>query len=117
MVEVLACSTRRRRRARRLPPAAQRLHGRRGVDRVRPSPLGTALRRALPAFGKRVVAGFSASRDASPRHDGSRAERPGRVGSRRGAFESVGSSFGALREALSPTASGAARIAGAAADT
>ena len=63
---------------------------------------------------------FSASRDASPRHDGSRAERPGRVGPRRGAVGSVSkqiASFAALREALSPTASGAARIVGAAADT
>ena len=47
---LLACSTRRRRRARRLPPAARRLRRRRGVDRVRPLPLVTALRRRCRLF-------------------------------------------------------------------
>ena len=68
---------------------------------------------ALPVVCKqRVVAGFSASRDASLCQDGSRAERPGRVGSRRGAVGSIyAKQASALREALAlspPASDGAA---------
>jgi len=70
-------------------PADRRLR-RQCVDGVRaPVAAWHGVAAALPAFDKRVVAGFSASRDASPRWGGSRAARPGRVGARRGAFGSV----------------------------
>ena len=100
---LLACSTRRRRRARRLPPAARRLRRRRGVDRVRPSPLGTALRRALPALtnGSSRVS----RRRATRRRGEVGVVRRVRDGWARGAARSgplaADSKLRALREALS----------------
>ena len=79
-------------------PADRRLRRRRGVDRVRPLPLVTALRRALPAFGQTGRRGFLgvARRVAAVRWV-VRSVRDGRA--RRGAFGSVDGAQASRRSA------------------